>query len=187
MVSGITLLAVPAHIYSYGVAYLLSIPTFISAAAITFYAFLPVFYELQITSIYEYLAERFDSKVSTFASALFTISMSNYLPIVIYIPALALSQGNKYFKSYVHGLIKTYLFLFTATGISINTITPAICTVCIFYTTFGGLKAVIWTDILQFILMLGSIITIFSIGISTSGGFINVWQKNAESRRTAIE
>ncbi|KAK9722163.1 Sodium:solute symporter family [Popillia japonica] len=147
MVSGITLLAVPAHIYSYGVAYLLSIPTFISAAAITFYAFLPVFYELQITT-------------------LFTISMSNYLPIVIYIPALALSQ---------------------ATGISINTITPAICTVCIFYTTFGGLKAVIWTDILQFILMLGSIITIFSIGISTSGGFINVWQKNAESRRTAID
>ncbi|GJQ68437.1 hypothetical protein Trydic_g17023 [Trypoxylus dichotomus] len=89
-----------------------------------------------------------------------------YLPIVIYIPALAFSQ---------------------ASGISVHVITPIICAVCIFYTTVGGLKAVVWTDALQFLLMIGSIVAIFCLGVSTTGGFEIIWKRNAHHKRTAID
>lgn len=57
------------------------------------YIYLPVFANLQITSTYEYLELRFDNKTRKFASLLFAISQIFFLPIVIYIPALAFSAG----------------------------------------------------------------------------------------------
>lgn len=64
--------------------------------------YIPVFYNLQITSTYEYLSLRFDKKNRIFASVLFTIQLLLFLPIVIYIPALALAQGKLLFILYYH-------------------------------------------------------------------------------------
>lgn len=50
------------------------------------------------------------------------------------------------------------------------------CIICIFYTTFGGLRAVVWTDTLQFVAMVGSIIIVMILGTLTVGGFINVFE-----------
>ena len=54
--------------------------------------------------------------------------MSMYMAIVVYAPALALSQ---------------------VTGLKVYMSVSVICVVCIFYTTLGGMKAVLWTDALQ--------------------------------------
>lgn len=61
---------------------------------VTAYIYLPVFFNLQITSTYEYLELRFDNSVRALASFLFGLSIFLFLPIVIYIPALACSAGN---------------------------------------------------------------------------------------------
>lgn len=58
--------------------------------------YLPVFYKLQLTSSYEYLALRFDTNIRVLASFIYAVSMLLYMPIVIYIPALAFSQGRFY-------------------------------------------------------------------------------------------
>lgn len=92
-ISGITLLAVPADIYKFGAAYGLLVVSMIAIVLVTAYIFLPVFFDLQITSTYEYLELRFDSRVRSFASFLFAFSVFLFLPIVIYIPALACSAG----------------------------------------------------------------------------------------------
>lgn len=91
--SGTTLLALPAEIYRFGASYWLISLTMIVIVLLTAHVYLPVFFNLQITSTYEYLEMRFDSKVRNFASFLFTISRLLFLPIVIYIPALACSSG----------------------------------------------------------------------------------------------
>lgn len=57
--------------------------------------YLPVFYKLQLTSSYEYLKLRFDGRIRVMASFIFALAMLLYMPIVIYIPALAFSQGIK--------------------------------------------------------------------------------------------
>ncbi|RZB40467.1 SSF domain containing protein, partial [Asbolus verrucosus] len=164
-ISGITLLAVPADVYRFGATYWLFVPSVIIVTLITIYVYLPVFYKLQVTSTYEYLERRFDNTNRMFASFLFALGLFLYLPIVIYIPALAFSA---------------------ATGISVHYITPVVCGVCIFYTTLGGLKAVVWTDTLQFTVTIGAVITVFFLGVKSAGGFGAVWAKAIEGHRLDI-
>lgn len=47
--------------------------------------------------------------------------------------------------------------------------------VCVFYTSIGGLKTVIWTDFLQFGIIVACFLTVFGIGLGTSGGITSVW------------
>lgn len=62
-------------------------------------------------------------------------------------------------------------------------VTPIVCGVCIFYTTIGGLKAVVWTDALQFTVTLIAVFVVFFLGINSLGGFGEVWWKAVEGHR----
>jgi Na+/proline symporter len=81
---------------------------------------------------------------------------------VIYVPALA---GNQ------------------ITGIDIHTITPILMIICIFYTCIGGIKAVVWTDVIQIILMYGTLVLIAVKGTLSVGGLSVVIERNYESGR----
>ncbi len=59
--------------------------------------YLPVFVDLQLTSCYAYLEKRFDKNVKMMASMVSAIQAILFIPIVMYVPALALSQGKFYF------------------------------------------------------------------------------------------
>lgn len=78
------------------------------------------------------------------------------------------------------------MLMFLATGFDVRYITPIICGICVFYTTIGGLKAVVWTDTLQFTITLGAVITTFILGCMATGGFGNVWRKSVEGHRLDI-
>lgn len=62
-------------------------------------------------------------------------------------------------------------------------VAPLICLVCIFYTTVGGLKAVVWTDTLQFVVTLTTMVTVFWMGVVTAGGFAAIFRRAAEGDR----
>lgn len=159
------MLAVPADIYRFGTAFWAGCFSIIVMIFVMIYIFMPVFYKLGITSSYEYLEKRFDQKNRTLASFLFTLGLLLYLPIVIYIPALAFSA---------------------ATGINVHYVTVIVCSVCIFYTTLGGLKAVVWTDTLQFIITVGALVTVCTIGIRNAGGFIEIWRRALQGERLNV-
>ncbi|KAL3277507.1 hypothetical protein HHI36_012853 [Cryptolaemus montrouzieri] len=161
-VSGIALLAIPADAYHHGANLAWILVAAPGVTWITAYVFLPIFYELKISSSYEYLEKRFDARTRTFASILFDISMFLYLPIVIYIPALAFS---------------------IVTGLNIHFISSIVCAVCIFYTTIGGVKAVIWSDTLQFIVTIGSTIAIFILGVKATNGFADIIDTSVKGHR----
>lgn len=57
------------------------------------------------------------------------------------------------------------------------------CIVCIFYTSVGGLKAVVWTDVVQLILMFCSICLVIIKGTYDVGGFDVVWDRAVETGR----
>lgn len=69
------------------------------------------------------------------------------------------------------------------TGIEIHTITPIVMTICIFYTCLGGIKAVVWTDVIQIILMYGTLLLIVVRGTMLVGGLSVVLERNLESGR----
>ncbi|XP_037951198.1 sodium-coupled monocarboxylate transporter 2-like [Teleopsis dalmanni] len=85
-----------------------------------------------------------------------------YLPVAIYVPALTFNQ---------------------VSGIDIHLITPIVCLVCTFYTCAGGLKAVVWTDVIQSFVMYGTVILICIKGTYDVGGLSVVLERNAASGR----
>ncbi|EDW98684.2 sodium-coupled monocarboxylate transporter 1 isoform X2 [Drosophila yakuba] len=161
-VSGISLLGTSTEIYVYGTQYAFILVTLAISGAISWYIFLPVFCNLQLTSTYEYFEMRFNKSVRLLGSAFFTGANLIWLPIVIYVPALAFNQ---------------------VTGINIHVITPIVCLVCIFYTTAGGLKAVVWTDVIQTVIMIGAVIFVIIKGTLDVGGLGVVIKRNFESGR----
>ncbi|KAJ3663247.1 hypothetical protein Zmor_007551 [Zophobas morio] len=160
-----TLLSVPADVYRYGAAYLLGAISTIILTVVTIYVYLPVFFNLGITSVYEYLERRFDSRTRLLASFLSIVSYILYLPIVIYVPSLAFSA---------------------ATGVNVHFMAASICGLCIFYSAIGGLRAVIWTDAVQFMIAILAVSLICMMGLQSTGGFSVVWRKAIDSKRLDI-
>lgn len=161
-ISGITMLAVPADVYANGIQYVMSfIPMIIIALALN-YLYLPVFYELGYASSFTYLEKRFDRKVKITASLVYALDRILILPIIMYAPALALNQ---------------------VSGLNVHYICVAICVLCIFYTTVGGFRAVVWTDAIQFISMVGSVLAVLCFGTKAVGGFGQVFESAERGNR----
>uniref|UniRef100_A0A1B6L137 Sodium-coupled monocarboxylate transporter 1 n=1 Tax=Graphocephala atropunctata TaxID=36148 RepID=A0A1B6L137_9HEMI len=161
-ISGITLLGTPTEVYVYGMQYLYTVAGVFIMGLIMSRCYLPVFHDLKLTSSYEYLALRFDRRVRLLGSALFCISILIWLPLVIYVPALAFNQ---------------------VSGINVHIVTPAVCIICIFYTCVGGIKAVVWTDAVQTFSMFGAMLLVIVKGTADVGGFHQVIQRNIDSHR----
>ncbi|XP_046396600.1 sodium-coupled monocarboxylate transporter 1-like [Ischnura elegans] len=161
-ISGITLLGVPAEVYVYGTQFATMLLGIVGATLGCGLFFMPVFYGLQLTTSYEYLEVRFNRKVRILGSFLFLMNNLLYIPIVMYVPALALNQ---------------------VTGVNLHLITPLVSLVCIFYTSLGGLKAVVWTDALQTAMMFLSTGTVVVLGTHAVGGLSTVWKRSEDSGR----
>ncbi|XP_053695096.1 sodium-coupled monocarboxylate transporter 1 [Sabethes cyaneus] len=161
-ISGITLLGLPTEVYSFGIQYVYVALGVATMGLVMGYIYLPVFHKLNITSTYEYLETRFDRRLRMFGSIMFTIMNIGYLPIVIYVPALAFNQ---------------------VTGVNIHVITPIVCIVCVFYTCVGGLKAVVWTDVVQTFSMFGALVLVAVKGTLDLGGAETVFRRAWDTDR----
>lgn len=160
--SAITLLGTPSEMYTYGTQYFIIIFGYCLLIPSAVYFYLPLFYKLEFTSVYEYLEKRFSKLVRTLASITFSIQMILYMSIVLYAPSLALSQ---------------------VTGIRVWTSVLSIGVVCTFYTTIGGIKAVIWTDLFQVLMMFAAMFAVAIKGIADEGGIEKVWMTNYNGSR----
>jgi Sodium:solute symporter family. len=56
----------------------------------------------------------------------------------------------------------------------------------LFFFLQGGLKAVIWIDFLQTVVIIISCIVIIIVGVVKAGGVGNVWHKSSEGGRILI-
>lgn len=147
--SGISYLGAPTEVYSYDLTYAVSLLSFFIVTPVVILVFLPFFYRLNLYSAYEYLEKRFDLQVRTWSSAMFIIRVIFYLALAIYAPALALASVTSlplWFSILAVGLLTTI------------------------YTTLGGMKAVIWTDVLQFFVLLGGQLAIGWVAVSRIPG-----------------
>jgi len=163
--SAITLLGTPAEMYANGTQYVflvLSYPLVMASAA---HLYLPVFWKLKVSTSYEYLEWRFDKSVRILASALFTLQMVLYMSIVVYAPALAVEQ---------------------ITGFHLDAACLVIFIVCILYTTIGGIKAVMWTDTFQAVVMFGSFLAIIIKGNSDACGSSEVFDRNYQASKIEL-
>ncbi|KAG1670131.1 Sodium-coupled monocarboxylate transporter 1 [Nymphon striatum] len=147
--SAIALLGTPAEIYLNGGEYWMIMFAYTFMVFGSCFLYLPIFYRLRLTSVNEYLEMRFNKVVRIFGCLLFVVQMILYMAIVLYAPSLAFSQ---------------------VTGIPVWGAVLSTGIVCTFYTTIGGMKAVVWTDAFQVIMMFLAIFTVIIKGCIDVGG-----------------
>lgn len=158
--SAISLLGVSNESYQFGTMFCIINIAYILSTPIAAYLFLPVFYRMRTTSVYEYLERRFGHATRLSASLAYSVQMILYMGIVLYAPALALEA---------------------VTGINKSAAILIIGLVCTFYSTLGGLKAVLVTDVLQSLLMFAAIYSVIIVSAINAGGLSAIWE-TAETR-----
>jgi len=158
--SAITLLGVTMENYTYGTQFVVINISYLLSTPVAAYIFLPVFYGLQSASVYKYLEDRFGSLTRLLASLAWTIQMTLYMGIVLYAPSLALSA---------------------VTGLSFTGSVISIGLVCTFYSTLGGMKAVLMTDVFQSFLMFAAIYAVIVCSCIDAQGVMpileNAWDR----------
>jgi SSS family solute:Na+ symporter len=155
-ISSVTFLAFPAD--SFKTAWLRILPGFTLPIAIIIaaFVFLPFYRRTKIISAYEYLEQRFGPSVRTYGAFTFTIGQLVRISMILYLLSLLIYE--------ITGLDPITSILVAGLFVS-------------FYTIVGGIDAVIWTDVLQTImLVLGGVLCLIVIVIKLPGGFAQIFE-----------
>lgn len=115
------------------------------------YCYLPVLFQRSYTSLYEYLEDRFGVEARVYGAIAYIVMQIGRCAVVLYLPALALAE--------VTGLPVIWMILCMGVLVTV-------------YTVLGGIEVVIWTDVVQAVILFGG--ALFALGImawQTPGGF----------------
>ena len=159
--SAITLLGNPGYSYQSDVRLILYILGYSAAAWLVIWIFVPFYCRLNMVTAYEYLEKRFDVKVRSLTSILFLLIRGSHVAIAMYAPCLILTL---------------------ATGIPLGKCILLMGVFTTLYTTMGGIRAVIWNDVIQFSVVMTGIAIAFAVGVTQiDGGFGEMIRIGAEA------
>jgi solute:Na+ symporter, SSS family len=150
-ISSVTFLAYPAD--SFKTSWLRFLPSTMLpfAVLIAAFLFLPFFRRTKIISAYEYLEDRFSPSIRLYGAITFIIGQLLRLAVILFLVSLLMHE--------ITGLNLLISVLLAGILVSI-------------YTIVGGIDAVIWTDVLQTILLVfGGVVVLAIIVTALPGGF----------------
>ncbi|XP_060071967.1 sodium-coupled monocarboxylate transporter 1-like [Ylistrum balloti] len=143
-ISAISVMGIPAEIYLFGIRMIHGVVAYVLSICIANVTVVPLLYPLKLTSTYEYLQHRYNSKsVRLMGTAIGMLHTVIYMGIALYAPALALE---------------------IVAGIPLWVSIVVIGFVCTIYTTIGGIKSVVWTDVFQCIMLFVGMIAVIIKG-----------------------
>ncbi|CAG2112328.1 unnamed protein product [Medioppia subpectinata] len=139
--SSVTILGYPAEMFYRGTQFWAVMISGAMASIIAAEIFLPVYYKLQFTSVNKYLEERFKSeRVRLAVSLSFLLCTIPYMGVVLYGPSLALGSEPE-----------------SKGNFSLRHLT-------------GGIRAVVWTDLVQVFLMFAGLVVVMIRAFYLVGG-----------------
>jgi SSS family transporter len=130
--SGVTFMSVPGEVNAKGFAYMQVVIGYFIGYLVVAFVLLPLYYRLNLTSIYSYLKERLGNVSYKTGASFFLLSRTLGASIRIYLVLIVLQH-----------------FLFDAVGIPFAVSVMLILLMILLYTFNGGVKTIIWTDMLQ--------------------------------------
>lgn len=139
-VSAMTFLGAPAWAYKEGLSVIaihLNYPLVIMVVIIFFF---PFFYNAGVASIYEYQEKRFGKRARALISSIWLLSQTMSSAAVLYATSVVLS------------------FI---TGIDVIAAIIIVTIIALVYTVLGGITAVIWTDVIQSVILFSGAGVIF--------------------------
>jgi len=149
-ISSVTFLAYPGSSYSGNWSRLVPGLMLPIAALLGIYFFVVFYRRTMFISAYEYFERRYGNWGRSYASTLFTLGSVYRVGMILYLMSLPLRVLSNW------NILTVILFAGIVTTI---------------YTVMGGIEAVIWTDVVQgIVLILGGIVTVLVVFLDVPGG-----------------
>ena len=171
MLSTVTYLATPGEVIQHGLALSIGWLAMPVAFVIVNFLWVPFFMRLGVTSIYEYLEQRFGLVARLTAVALFVLILRLFwMATIVLTGSRAVAQITHESMGRVFGLEITQEFWLLIVLCSVGLFAT-------FYTMQGGIKAVVWTDVAQFVALFGGVVlTLFFVWWKTGTGPVDWWE-----------
>ena len=132
LTSAVTYMGLPAMAYAENIAMIVVCIVSLLVAPLLIWIFYPFYQRLHVTTSYEYIGQRFGQNARRTTSGLFILARLGWLGTVVYAPAVALS---------------------VATGLPLWSAILMMGFIATVYTVLGGATADIWSDVIQFVIM----------------------------------
>lgn len=132
-----------------------------------------LFFRLRITSAYEYLDKRFSHSVRDVATLFFLGSRIVWMSTILYSASLVVSTMLGWTPD--NGMPKGGTLAVVAIG-----------GLATFFALLGGMHGVIWTDVMQFFVLLGGLVAMIGLGLASAGGIGSVIAIGQEFHRFRI-
>jgi SSS family solute:Na+ symporter len=167
--SALTIISVPAMAFGGNIAFIQIVIGYVIARVILAIVMVPHYFKGEIYSPYQLLEQAFGAPTRKLAGGLFLLSETLAAGVRVYVASIPIQ------------------LMFGSKLLSFGTGDPILGAILLFvllslvYTCIGGMKAVIWTDAVQFgLFMAGGLYTLFYIPSLMEGGFGATLQKAAE-------
>ena len=172
-ISGITFVSVPGMVNSIGMTYLQTCMGFIVGYVVIAFVLLPLYYRLNLTTIYSYLGQRIGHRAYKTGASFFLLSKMTGAAVRFYVVCWILMECG------LCGTNGTMLtdghnsWLFVLVVVSMTALIWL-------YTRHGGIKTLVWTDVLQTVCLFASLLLIIYIvmddlGLSLSDAVTTVY------------
>jgi SSS family solute:Na+ symporter len=167
LLSSLTYLSEPGEVWNSGVTHVFGKMLAIPFEMIIVWLFcIPFMMRFRFTSAYEYLELRFGPGTRALGVALFIAMVVLWMGFVV----LATSRA-----------------LATVSGMDLFVIITTIGVVATIYTMLGGLRAVIWTDVIQVALLIGGGLFVIGFVMVTTRTWVPQWYEAAALHLTQIK
>ena len=164
--SAASLLGGPGEGYTHGFLYLQLQLGDLIGYGLVILLFLPFYVRLNLTTAYEYLERRFDAKTRSLGSLCFVLFVIARLGGLLYAASLVVS---------------------TVTELPLYGAILLVGVISIAYTAVGGITAVVWTDVVQFVMIfVGLGAGAWSAISAVPGGFDTLMQAAGEGGKLAV-
>ncbi|MBL9152654.1 MAG: sodium/solute symporter [Verrucomicrobiales bacterium] len=175
-IGGTDIIGAGGAAYTFGIAvanfeWIGCVPAMIVAA----FVFVPVFWRTGIYTIPEFMERRYHASMRTALALCWIVFMACNLGIMLYASGKMLNVliGPVFDTGDATG--RTLAFWIVLTAVVVG-----------FYTFFGGLKAVVYTDVIQCVIMIAGCLLILGIGLRDLGGWDGMMTRlDALGERTA--
>ena len=127
---------------------------------------LPLFRSLSLISVYDYLERRFDLSTRLWLSGLFQLLRAFATAVTVYSISLVIE------------LISGLSFFWSVILLGVMTV---------IYDVLGGIRAVIYSDVIQMIILVAVLLLLFGLLLHSIGGFEQLMAGLPEERRTAVD
>ncbi len=163
LLSTITYLGMPGEMFRTGIGFLtrqLGIPIVL---LIVWFVWIPFFMRLNLTSAYEYLERRFNYATRALAAIFCICLLLGWIAVVVLTASGAMVE--------IANLRLNWFFSSDPADADMHALILGVGLFSIVYTTMGGLRAVVWTDVVQFfVLLTGAVFTMAAVAVETNTG-----------------